>query len=142
MLGKGVSSARTDVIAAPAISKPNNIDPQRFLMMTPGADDRHGARGSRSDRRGNLPDDRRHGEVAGFAVLAAYSLVDDGCGGSGGSDLLRRPGGEASGGRWGVCLLEGGLRALGGLPLRLAIDAGHRSWHHGRHRGWSGALRE
>jgi hypothetical protein len=60
------------------------------------------------DRRGNLPDDRRHGEVAGFAVLAAYSLVDDGCDGSGGSDLLRRPGGEASGGRWGVCLLEGG----------------------------------
>src|SRR5271166_1061695 len=75
MLGKGVSSARTDVIAAPAISKPNNIDPQRFLMMTPGADDRHGARGSLGDRRGNPPDDRRHGEVAGFAVLAAYSLV-------------------------------------------------------------------
>ncbi len=104
-----------------------------------GTDNRHGAGGGRSDRRGNLPDDGRHGEVVGFTILAAGSLVNDGDSGQRGSHLLRCAGGEVSRGRRAVRLPQGGLWTSGGLPFRLAVDAGHRSWYHCCRRGGPGA---
>ena len=88
----------------------------------------------RSDRRGDLPDsgrawrrrwDRRSGcWPSGSRWAPARSAARSAS--AGWLPVTR--------GRRDLCLPEGGLRASGGLPLRLALAAGHRPGHH-RHAG-------
>ena len=91
-----------------------------------GPGDGHGDGRGRGHRRGDLPDPGRDGGVAGLAGLADRRLADHGRQRHRRGPDLRRPGGAVSGGRRALRLPPRGLRPAGGLPLRLALDAGDR----------------
>ncbi len=90
------------------------------------AGDGHGPGRGRSDRRDDLPDAGRDGEVAGLALVAHRRLADDGGQRDRRCALLRRAGGALPGGRRALRLSERSVRAADRLPLRLALDAGDR----------------
>ena len=125
-----------------AFEPAGKLQPGPCPVPATGAGNRYGTRGGGGHRRGCLPHDSRHGEGAGLAVLAPHGMGDYRGGRGRRCALLRRAGSTAPGSGRALCLPEGSLRAASGVPLRLAVDAGHRPGNHGRRCGRPGDLCE